>query len=325
MPKLSLPTLITICVFLFGYALCAVQFPDMVSARVGANLFNDSAYLGVLAVGMTFVVISGGIDLSVGAVMAFTAVLLAVSVSQWGLHPLVAFSLALVLATGFGALVGAAIHYLEAPPFIATLTAMFLARGGAILMSGDSIAVRHELYVALSEAGLGLPGGGRLSFIALTMLALFAAGGVLLHKTRFGANVYAIGGDKRSAALMGVPIARTTMLIYALSGFTAGMAGIVFSLYTQAGYALSAMGVELDVIAAVVIGGALLTGGAGGVIGTLFGVLIQALIQTYLAFEGTLSSWWTKIAIGLLIFAFILLQRLAGPAQGRPRRGAKAS
>ena len=138
---------------------------------------------------------------------------------------------------------------------------------------------------------------------------VFALGILIAHRTRFGANVYALGGGAPTARLMGVPIGRTTVGIYALSGFLAGVSGIVFSLYTSAGYSLATVGVELDAIAAVVIGGTLLTGGSGFIAGTLVGILIQGLIQTYITFDGSLSSWWTKILIGLLLFAFILLQK----------------
>jgi len=156
---------------------------------------------------------------------------------------------------------------------------------------------------------LVLPGGGRLSVIAIVMLLVTAVGMVLAHSTRFGANVYALGGNRTSAELMGVPVGRTTVQIYTLSSVLAALSGIVFSFYTSAGYSLAATGVELDTIAAVVIGGTLLTGGYGTIFGTFVGILIQGLIQTYITFEGTLSSWWTKIAIGALLFAFIALQR----------------
>ncbi|WP_427928261.1 ABC transporter permease subunit, partial [Agrobacterium cavarae] len=128
-------------------------------------------------------------------------------------------------------------------------------------------------------------------------------------RTRFGANVYALGGNQQSAELMGVPVAKTTIGIYALSGFLSGLAGIVYTLYTSSGYSLATVGVELDAIAAVVIGGTLLTGGTGLVAGTFIGLMIQGLIQTYIVFDGTLSSWWTKIVIGILLFIFIVLQR----------------
>lgn len=305
-------SLITAGVFVAMYAVFAVLYPVMLSPRVFANLLTDSAYLGILAVGMLVVVVSGGIDLSVGAVMAFTSLFVAVAITHWGVHPLAAFPLALAMGAVFGALVGAAIHWLEAPPFIVTLTAMFLARGGAILLSQDSVPVQHELYSQLTGFAAPLPGGGALTLHALIMLAAVAAGGLLLHHTRFGATVFAIGGDRRAADLLGAPIGRTTVAIYALSGFMAALAGVVFSLYTGAGYALSAIGVELEAIAAVVIGGALLSGGAGAITGAFFGVLIQGLILTAITFNGTLSSWWTKIAIGLLILAFLLTQKLGG-------------
>jgi len=154
-----------------------------------------------------------------------------------------------------------------------------------------------------------LPGGGRLTAIALIMLAVVVAGAMLLRLTRFGANVYALGGSRVTTELMGIPVGSMTVRIYVLSSVLSGLAGIVFSFYTAAGYSLSAVGVELDTIAAVVIGGTLLTGGQGSVIGTFLGVLIQGLIQTYITFDGTLSSWWTKIVTGILLFAFIALQQ----------------
>lgn len=125
-----------------------------------------------------------------------------------------------------------------------------------------------------------------------------------------GRTVYAIGGNEHSAVLMGLPVARTTVLVYAFSGFCSALGGVVFSFYMLSGYGLHAMGLELDAIAAVVIGGTLLTGGVGYVIGTLFGVLILGVIQTLISFDGTLSSWWTRIVIGTLLLVFCLLQRL---------------
>lgn len=304
-----LPLLATIVIFLLAYAVCALQYPNMLSTRVIGNLLTDNAFLGIAAVGMTFVIISGGIDLSIGSVIAFTGVFLAVILQNTSIHPLLAFALVLVITTAFGAVMGAIIHYLEMPAFIVTLAGMFLARGMAFVLSIDSIPINHEYYSTLTSLYYRLPGGGRLTLIGGIMLLVFAAGIFIAHRTRFGTNVYALGGGVQTARLMGVPVGRTTMQIYALSGFLAGLSGIVFSLYTSAGYSLAAVGVELDAIAAVVIGGTLLTGGAGFVAGTLIGILIQGLIQTYITFDGTLSSWWTKILIGLLLFAFILMQK----------------
>jgi len=130
----------------------------------------------------------------------------------------------------------------------------------------------------------------------------------LSHFTKFGRNVYAIGGNEQSAVLLGLPVGRTKVIIYTLNGALSALAGIVYTVYTLSGYPLACVGLELDVIAAVVIGGTLLSGGMGYVEGTLVGVLILGLIQTFITFQGTLSSWWTRIAIGILLFIFILLQ-----------------
>jgi simple sugar transport system permease protein len=304
-----LPLIATILIFFIAYGICFIQYPNMLSTRVIGNLLTDNAFLGIAAVGMTFVILSGGIDLSIGSVIAFTGVLIAVLLRDTGIHPVWAFVIALLVSTAFGAAMGAIIHYLDMPSFIVTLAGMFLARGMSFVLSIDSIPIDHPFYKTLRSFYWKVPGGGRLTLIGLVMLVVFVNGTIIAHRTRFGTNVYALGGGVQTAQLMGVPVGRSTVQIYALSGFLAGLAGIVFSLYTSAGYSLATVGVELDAIAAVVIGGTLLTGGAGFVAGTLIGILIQGLIQTYITFDGTLSSWWTKIAIGLLLFAFILLQK----------------
>jgi galactofuranose transport system permease protein len=312
------PLMATAIIFAIAYALAVMQFPSMFSTRVLGNFLTDNAFLGITAVGMTFVILSGGIDLSVGAVIGFTGVLIAVLISWAGWHPVAAFALALVIAATFGGVMGLAIHYLQVPAFIVTLAGMFLARGGASVITQDSVPVNHEFYDWISELIIRLPGGGRLSFIGLLMVAIFILGALLAHRTKFGSYVYALGGNSVSASLMGVPVARTTIGVYMLSSVLAALAGIVFSLYTSAGYPLAAVGVELDAISAVVIGGTLLTGGYGFVLGTFIGVMLLGLVQTYIIFDGTLSSWWTKIVIGALLFLFIVLQRLifAASAQG---------
>lgn len=325
MSKRHLPLIATILVFALVYALCAAQYPKMLSFRVVGNLLTDNAFLGIVAIGMTFVIISGGIDLSVGAVIAFTTVFLAIAIDQTGLPPFIAFTAIIVIAILFGAAMGMVIHYLKTPPFIVTLAGMFLARGACFLLTTDSIPVNHELYGVLSGLYFKLPHGGRLSLIALVMLAVVILGILLLHYTRFGASVFALGGNAQAAEMMGVRTGRTTILVYALSAGLSGLAGIVFSLYTSAGYSLAAIGVELDTIAAVVIGGTLLSGGQGFVLGTFIGVLIQGLIQTYITFDGTLSSWWTKIVVGLLLFAFILLHRILVYLSARRAAGARGS
>ncbi len=305
----NLPLLVTLATFVLAYALCAWQYPAMLSLRVIANLLTDNAFLGIVAVGMTFVILSGGIDLSVGSVIAFTGVFLAVVLRDTTMHPLMAFALVLAITATFGAAMGGIIHYLEMPPFIVTLAGMFLARGAAYVLSTDSVPITHEFYEALQQVYWKTASGARFRLIGGVMILTFLVGILVAHRTRFGQNVYALGGGIATSRLMGVPVASTTIGIYAISGGLAGLAGIVFSLYTSAGYSLATVGVELDAIAAVVIGGTLLTGGFGFIAGTFFGILIMGLIQTYIVFDGTLSSWWTKIVIGGLLFSFILLQK----------------
>jgi simple sugar transport system permease protein len=305
----NLPFFTTLAIFIIAYGLCVSQYPGILSTRVIGNLLTDNAFLGIASVGMTFVILSGGIDLSIGSVIAFASVFVAVLVNGYGVHPLVAFAAVLVIATIFGSLMGAMIRFLAIPPFVVTLAGMFLARGAAYLMSTDSVPISHPVIDAIQGFYIRVPGGGRLTALAILMLIVFAVGILVAARTRFGANVYALGGNQQSAELMGVPVAKTTIGIYALSGFLSGLAGIVYTLYTSSGYSLATVGVELDAIAAVVIGGTLLTGGTGLVAGTFIGLMIQGLIQTYIVFDGTLSSWWTKIVIGILLFIFIVLQR----------------
>ena len=310
----------TAIIFVIAYVFAVMQFPALLSMRVVGNLLTDNAFIGITAVGMTFVIISGGIDLSVGAVIGCSGVFVAVQINWLGFHPLLAFVIVVITASIFGAIMGCVIHYLEVPPFVVTLAGMFLARGAASVITQDSIAINHEFYTQISSFYLKLPGGGKLSAIGGAMILVFIIGAVLAHRSRFGSNVYALGGNSTSANLMGVPVARTTILIYTLSSFLAGLAGIVFSIYTSAGYPLAAVGVELDAICAVVIGGTLLMGGYGFVLGTFIGVMLQGLVQIYIIFDGTLSSWWSKIIIGFLLFLFIVLQRLVFTASAPRRR-----
>ncbi len=316
------PLLATVAIFVVAYAICYAQFPAMLSTRVLGNLLTDNAYLGIVAVGMTIVIMSGGIDLSVGSVIAFSGVFISVLLRDTGLHPLVVFAILLAVTTAFGAAMGFVAHVLAMPAFIVTLAGMFLARGAAYMLTIQSVPIDHPFYKAIKDSYWLMPGKGRLTVIAVVMLLSVLAGMILAHRTRFGASVFALGGGVQTARLMGVRVGRVTVLIYAFSGFMAGLSGIVFSIYTSSGYPLATVGTELTAIAAVVIGGTILSGGAGYVLGTLFGVLTMGLIQTYIVFDGTLSSWWTKIVIGVLLLVFILLQK--GLLRVTTGRGARA-
>jgi simple sugar transport system permease protein len=290
------------------------------SPRVAAGFLSDNAVLGIVAVGMTFVIISGGIDLSVGAVVACSSILIARLIADASWHPVAAVILALALGAAFGGGMGALIHAFRLPPFIVTLAGMFFARGAALIISRESIAITHRFYdLALDVPAriavfLGLP--DRTAAIAgihapMTMwifLAVLFAGMYIARWTRFGRNVYAVGGGETSALLMGLPVGRTKVGVYALSGLCAALGGAVHTLYTLSGNASTGVMLELDAIAGAVIGGTLLTGGVGSVLGTLLGVLIFAIIQTLVLFE-SLNSWWTRIALGGLLLVFILTQR----------------
>lgn len=205
---------------------------------------------------------------------------------------------------------GALIHYFRIQPFIVTLAGMFLARGLCYTISINTITINNSFYEKMAQTKVKLPGGNFVSISVLIALAVLILGIYMAHYTRFGRNTYAIGGSENSAILMGLPVARTKVMIYMFSGFCSALSGVVFTFYMLSGYGLHAVGMELDAIAATVIGGTLLTGGVGYIFGTFFGVLIQGVIQTIISFEGTLSSWWTRIVIGILLFVFILLQRL---------------
>ncbi|MBP7662443.1 MAG: sugar ABC transporter permease YjfF [Shewanella sp.] len=308
--KRFIPLWITASLLLVMFLIGSMQFEGFASVRVVTNLFRDNAFLLITALGMTLVIISGGIDLSVGSVIALSGVLTSVLITEYHWHPLLAFALVLPLGTLFGALMGSIIHIYKLQPFIVTLAGMFLARGMATTISEESIAIDHPFYDAIADLSIALPGHGSLDISSLIFILFFIIVAVMMHYSRFGINVYALGGNAQSAELMGISIAKTTISIYALSSFLATLAGIVFTFYTFSGYALGAIGVELDAIAAVVIGGTLLTGGRGFVLGTVLGVFLMGVIQTYITFDGTLSSWWTKIVIGLLLFFFIVLQKL---------------
>ena len=294
------------------------MYDNFFSLRVFINLFIDNAFVGVVAIGMTFVIISGGIDLSVGSVIALVGVLAAKLMHEFGVHPVYAFSLCIVLGGLFGMTMGSLIHFFELPPFLVTLVGMFLARGLAFLVSLNAIPIKHEVVDAIVDFGIPLGFRTWLPATAMIFLAVTVLGVYLQRYTRFGRYAYAIGSSEQSAILMGLPVGRTKILIYTFNGLLCALAGVVYSLYTSSGYPLACVGLELDVIAAVVIGGTLLTGGAGYVEGTLIGVLILGVIQTFIIFQGTLSSWWTKIVIGVLLFIFILLQRyLSSAGTGR--------
>ncbi len=325
LPGQLIPVAASAAVLLALYVSGCIAFHGFSSPRVLINLFGDNAFLGVAAVGATFVILSGGIDLSVGAVVALTTISVAVLLEH-GVPPLAAVLLVLAGGAVFGTFLGWLIHWFELPPFLITLGGMFLARGLGFVVRSESLGITHPFYGdTLGELALPVAhvttASGRiqtipLPFTAQCLLAVVLLATIAAKWTRFGRNVYAIGSSESSARLMGVPVGRTKILVYTLAGFLSALGGVVATFYMQSGNPASFVGLELDAIAAVVIGGTLLRGGVGFIPGTLIGVLILGIIQTLINFKGDLNTWWTKIAIGGLLLVFIMLQQ----ALSRPRR-----
>ncbi|QGN48125.1 galactofuranose ABC transporter, permease protein YjfF [Micromonospora sp. WMMD558] len=311
LPRRHVPVLATLALLLVMYGIGVSQYRAFSNIQVVFNVFIDNGFLLVVAVGMTFVILTGGIDLSVGSVAAMTAMVSA-ALLQDGLPAALVLVIALLIGPALGLLMGCAIHFFDIQPFIVTLAGMFFARGMCTFISDASIPITDGFWTAMSQERIGNPAGNFVSISVLIAFAVVLVAAYVLAYTRFGRTVYAIGGNSHSALLMGLPVGRTRIAVYTVSGLCSAIGGILLSFYTLSGAPLIAIGMELDVIAAVVIGGTVLTGGSGYVFGTVLGVLVLGVIQTLITFDGSLNSWWTKIVIGGLLFAFILLQRLIG-------------
>jgi galactofuranose transport system permease protein len=303
-----IPVLATLALLALMYGIGVVNYEGFSDTQILLNVFVDNAFVLVVAVGMTFVILTGGIDLSVGAVVALTTVVAATLLAH-GWPAAVVLPLVLLIGATLGLLMGVIIHFFEIQPFIATLAGMFLARGLCHLISDKSIPISDGFWTTMAQQRLRFGGFFiSLSVVIAVVVVLIAA--YVLAYTRLGRNVYAVGGNAQSALLMGLPVGRTRIGVYVISGFCSALGGVLLSFYMLSGDPLHAQGLELDAIAAVVIGGTLLSGGSGFLFGTVLGVLVLGLIQTIITFQGTLSSWWTRIVIGALLFLFVLLQRL---------------
>lgn len=304
------PLLITIFLFILMFAIGSVKYPSFLSLQVFFNLFIDNAYLIILATGMTFVLVSGGIDLSVGSVLCLVCMATAYLIEIAHMNPFVVILLMLLLGAVFGLAQGCLIQFFKMQPFIITLAGLFLGKGAAAWISIDTINITNKMYNDIANYRVRLIGGNFISVSAVIALVVLVAAIYIAHYTKFGRAVYAIGGNEQSAILMGLPVARTKVMVYTMNGVFSAIAGIVFSLYVLSGYALHGKGMELDTIASTVIGGTLLTGGVGYVFGSLFGALTNGIIQNLIMFDGSLSSWWTRIVLAALLCLFIVIQRL---------------
>jgi simple sugar transport system permease protein len=308
-PRRHIPVLATLSLLLVMYSVGFSQYRAFSSVQVIFNVFIDNGFLLVVAIGMTFVILTGGIDLSVGSVVAMTAMLSAWLLRDGALPTPLVLLVALLVGPALGFAMGCVIHYFDVQPFIVTLAGMFFARGMCTWISKESISITDPFWTGAAQHRIRFGGSFVSPSVVIAFVVVLVAVYILAY-TRFGRDVYAIGGNQQSALLMGLPVGRTKIAVYTLSGLCSAIGGILLSFYTLSGAPLIAIGMELDAIAAVVIGGTLLTGGSGYVIGTMLGVLVLGVIQTLITFDGRLSSWWTKIVIGGLVFAFILLQRI---------------
>jgi ribose/xylose/arabinose/galactoside ABC-type transport system permease subunit len=305
------PLLTTITIFILLYIVGGRLYPAMQKPQVFFNLFINTAALLIVSIGMTFVIITKGIDLSVAGMIALTTAASAALLKN-NVSPAVVMPLMLLMGISFGFVMGWIIQYLKVEPFIVTLMGLFFTRGMAYIITLSSLTIKDPVYkyLALTKIPIPLFEKAYVYIPSLVGPILLLVVIYLAKYTRFGRTVYAIGNNEQSAILMGLPVTRTKLIVYSFGGFCSALAGIVFSISLLSGYGGYAPGMELDAIASVVIGGTLLTGGVGNVIGTLFGVLINGTIVSILQFNGTLSSWWTRIGVGVLTLIFIGIQGL---------------
>ncbi|AQR97142.1 MULTISPECIES: galactofuranose ABC transporter, permease protein YjfF [Clostridium] len=299
----------TIVLFISLFLIGSILYNGFLSPQVFSNLFIDNAYLIVIAIGEAVAILTGGIDLSVGAMIAFVSMITA-SLLQKGVNPVLVILIVLIVGIVFGTVQGILIQKFNLHPWIVTLAGMFFARGASYIISIDTIMIDNPLFIDISSYRISILPDAFISINVIVSLMVVAGAFYMLKFTRFGRTVYAIGGNENSAKLMGLPVERTKILVYTFSGFCSALGGLLFTIYTLSGYGLHCNGTEMDAIAACVIGGILLTGGYGNIIGPLFGVLTTGIIQSLIMFDGTLNSWWTKIAVGMLLFMFIVLQRI---------------
>ena len=313
---------VTVLLLLVMLVVGSLLYPNFTSGQAIFDLIGKNVFLIPLTIGMTFVILSGGIDLSVGAVMALGSVI-AASLLQAGWSAALVIPAVLLASSGLGLLVGIMISRFEIQPFIATLAAMFLARGLCLVITDRSIAIDNSFFQSMNlmhinlweQETVNLRGKVRITDVyttpsVLIAVAVLVVAFVVLHYSRFGRTVYAVGGNEASSRLMGLRVDRSKVSVYVISGLCSGIAGLLFAFYTASGDPVAGIGYELNAIAAVVIGGTLLSGGSGYVLGSMLGVLVLATIYAYKEFDGDLNTGWTRVMIGVLVLFFIVLQQL---------------
>ncbi|HJA04058.1 MAG TPA: sugar ABC transporter permease [Candidatus Microbacterium stercoravium] len=309
----ALPTAASVVIFVGMLVYGEIAYGRILQASTLSNLLINNAHLILLAVGLTFVILTGGIDLSVGAVIACSSVA-GVMLINAGWNPWLAMVLMVLIGTAFGAVSGVLIQYFNVQPFIATLAMMFLGRGLASILSTQPVRLGDDSAARLLSMKIKIIDGPKVNDLVITPSVIIAAlvvviAFVILHRTRTGRTVYAIGGSEQSASLMGLPVAATKLWVYVISGSLAGLAAVLYTARLGSAQNITGLGWELDAIAAAVIGGTLLTGGAGFVLGSVIGALVLGLMNVLITRDGGIPPEATTIITGGILLVFVLLQR----------------
>lgn len=318
----TLLLVITIALFVVMYAVGCVVYSSkgFSNLQTFLNILINNAGLLCVACGMTCVMLTGGIDISVGSLIAMDCMILAVGMERWNMNAIALCILVLVIGIVFGLVQGFCIGYLEIQPFIVTMAGLFFARGMTAVICTDQVSIStNKLFVSLANMKISLPFGAytnrkgvlQIPFIRLNVviaLIVLVVIFLMLRYTKFGRSLYAVGGSESSATMMGLDVKKTKLKAYVLSSFLCSIGGICYCLNTMSGNVQQAKGLEMDAIASAVIGGTLLTGGVGNVIGSFFGVLINGTISTLVKTNGKLLSSWSNIAVAALLCFFIVLQ-----------------
>lgn len=308
-----LPTVAAIVIFIAMVIYGEIAYGRIVQYNTLSNLLINNAHLIILAVAMTFVILTGGIDLSVGSVIALSSVA-GVMLANAGWNPWVVILLMVLIGTSMGLASGILIQYFNVQPFIATLAMMFLGRGLAALLSTRPERLDDESPILWLGEQFKLIDGEKVNDVVVTPGVIIALLVVLvaffvLHRTRTGRTVYAIGGSESSSALMGLAVPRTKVLVYVISGTLSGIAAVVYTSRLGIAQNITGIGWELDAIAATVIGGTLLTGGYGYVLGSVVGAMVLGLMNVLITRDGGIPPEMTTIITGGILLVFVLLQR----------------
>ena len=321
---------ITICIFVFIYvAAMLIWGGGFLNPQQFINMFNNNAWLIIIACGLTIVMIAGGIDISVGGVVALVTMACVLFINGPNGSVFGSIGLALAIGFAFGLVQGFLVAYLEIQPFIVTLAGMFFSRGMITILNVEPVKAKLDAFLVLKEYRMDIPFIGSYgkagNFIparvdpgALIALAVVSIVFVILRWTRLGRDLYAVGGNKQSALMLGINVKRTKFFSHLICGLLAGIAGYVYLMDKGAGSAANAVFGEMKAIASSIIGGTLLTGGVGNVIGTLFGALTLLTIDNVVRVVPELNKpWWQEITTGAMLCLFIVLQSVVLSRRGK--------